>query len=286
MNKLLKTDKDYVIAIDTDSIYLTMEDLVEKLAADKDTAGKIRYMDKVCEEIFEPFIDTTYQKLSEYMNAYNQKMIMKREVLADKGIWIAKKNYVLNVHNSEGVQYAKPKLKVMGLSMVRSSTPSVIRDKLKDSINVILSGDKKDLHKYVDDFRKEFDKLPVQDIAFPRGMNGLKTYAGSPIYTKGTPIHVRGALLYNHYVKKLGLQKKYQEIRDGDKIKFVYVRMPNPFQEDVIAFPQTLPKEFGLDQFIDYDKQFEKTFVDGIQSVIDPLGWTAVEQSSLEEFFG
>ena len=287
MNKILKTqDKDYVIAIDTDSIYLTMEDLIEKVCADKDTTGKIKYMDKVCEEIFQPFMDQTYQKLAEYMNAYAQKMQMKREVLADKAIWTAKKRYVINVHNSEGVQYAKPKIKVMGLEMVKSSTPAVIRDKLKDSLQVILAGNEKDLHKYVTEFKKEFDQLAVEDIAFPRSCNGVKQYAGSPIYTKGTPIQVRGALLYNHHLKRLGLDKKYQAIRDGDKIKFVYLRTPNPIQEDVIAFSQHLPKELGLESYIDYDKQFEKVFLDALQIVIEPLRWKTQEETSLEDFFG
>jgi DNA polymerase elongation subunit (family B) len=286
MNKLLKTNSDYVIAIDTDSIYLTLEDLVEKVCEGKTTEQKIKYMDKICEDIFQPFIDSTYQKLADYMNAYAQKMQMKREVLADKGIWTAKKRYILNVHNSEGVQYAKPKLKVMGLEMVKSSTPAVIRDKLKSSIEVILEGDQKQLHKYIQDFRKEFVKLPVEEIAFPRGVNGIKTYAGSPIYAKGTPIHVRGALLFNHHCKRFGIDKKYQAIRDGDKIKFVYVRKPNPFQEDVIAFPEELPTEFGIHSFIDYDLQFEKVFLDPLQTVIDPLGWKTEEQASIEDFFG
>ena len=287
MNKVLKTDdKDYVIAIDTDSIYLTLEDLIEKVAGDKDTDGKIKYMDKVCEELFQPFIDNTYQKLAEYMNAYSQKMIMKREVLADKGIWIAKKNYVLNVHNSEGVQYAKPKQKVMGLAMVRSSTPSVIRDELKNSVEVILQGDEKVTQKYIANYRETFKSFPVASVAFPRGVSGLKQYAGSPIYQKGTPIHVRAALLYNHYVKKLGLEKKYQSIRDGDKIKFVYLQTPNPIHENVIAFLTELPKEFDLERFIDYDTQFDKTFVEPLKTIIEPLKWTAEEVSSLEDFFG
>jgi DNA polymerase elongation subunit (family B) len=207
-------------------------------------------------------------------------------VLADKGIWTAKKRYILNVHNSEGVQYAKPKIKVMGLEMVKSSTPAVIRSKLRDSIEVILKGDEKVLQEYIIGFRKEFNNLPVEEIAFPRGVNGMKQYAGSPIYTKGTPIHVRGALLFNHYVKRKGLEKKHQLIRDGDKIRFVYVKKPNPFNEDVVAFSQELPKEFGLHQFIDYDKQFEKTFLDALDSVIEPLGWSVEEKSSLEDFFG
>lgn len=286
MNKLLKTeDADYVIAIDTDSIYLTLEQLVETVAADKDTVGKIKYMDKICEEIFQPFIDNTYKALAEYMNAYSQKMIMKREVLADKGIWTAKKRYILNVHNSEGVQFAKPKVKVMGLEMVKSSTPAIIRNKLKESIPVILDGDQSKLHDFIEKFRSEYKSFSVAEIAFPRGVNGIKTYAGSPIYTKGTPIHVRGALLHNHYLKKMQLDKVYQPIRDGDKIKFVYVKKPNPFQEDVISFSQTLPEEFGLNRFIDYDLQFQKTFLDALQTVIEPLGWYTEEKASLEDFF-
>jgi DNA polymerase elongation subunit (family B) len=287
MNKTLKTtDVDYVVAIDTDSIYLTLEVLIERVCEGKTTEQKIKTMDKICEEVLQPFIDSGYQELAKYMNAYSQKMVMKREVLADKAIWTAKKRYILNVHNSEGVQFAKPKLKVMGLEMVKSSTPAVIRSKLKEFIMVILEGSQENLHKFVGEFRKEFNKLPVEEIAFPRGVNGMNTYKGSPIYAKGTPIHVRGSLLFNHHCKRLGLEKKYQAIKDGDKIKFVYVKKPNPFQEDVIAFPQELPKEFGIHSYVDYDLQFEKVFLDALQTVIEPLGWKTEEQSSLEDFFG
>ena len=287
MNNTLKTtDIDYIVAIDTDSIYLTLETLIERVCVGKTTEQKIKTMDKICEEVLQPFIDTGYQELAKYMNAYSQKMVMKREVLADKAIWTAKKRYILNVHNSEGVQFAKPKLKVMGLEMVKSSTPAVIRSKLKEFIMVILEGSQENLHKFVGEFRKEFNKLPVEEIAFPRGVNGMNTYKGSPIYAKGTPIHVRGSLLFNHHCKRLGLEKKYQAIKDGDKIKFVYVKKPNPFQEDVIAFPQELPKEFGIHSYVDYDLQFEKVFLDALQTVIEPLGWKTEEQSSLEDFFG
>ena len=287
MNKTMKTeDSDYIIAIDTDSIYLSLETLIEKLCEGKTTEQKIKYMDKVCEEIFQPFIDNSYQELADYMNAHSQKMQMKREVLADQAIWTAKKRYILNVHNSEGVQYAKPKLKVMGLEMVKSSTPAAIRDMLRDSIQVILKGSEETLHSYIEEKRADFLKMAVEDIAFPRGVNGIKVYAGSPIYAKGTPIHVRGALLYNHYVKRKGLEKKYQAIRDGDKIKFVYMKMPNPIQEDVIAFVQHLPQELGLHEYIDYDKQFQKVFLDALQIIIGSLGWKTEKESSLEEFFG
>jgi len=289
MNKTLKTTKrkDFVIAIDTDSIYLTLETLVESVCDGKTDEQKIKYMDKICEDIFQPFIDKGYQELATYMNAYDQKMQMKREVLADKAIWTAKKRYIMNVHNSEGVQYAEPKIKVMGLEMVKSSTPQVIRNKLKDSIKVILEGDQSKLHRYIHSFRDEFNKLPVEEIAFPRSVNGLKEYAAfSTIYRKSTPIHVRGALLLNHYLKQMNLDRKYQPIRDGDKIKFVYLKTPNTIQEDIISFSQELPKELDLHKYVNYEKQFEKVFLDALQIVIEPLGWKVEEHSSLEDFFG
>ncbi len=288
MNKILKTeDKDYVIAIDTDSIYLSLEDLVEHTCAGKTDEQKIKYMDKICEDAFQPFIDTTYQKLAEYMNAYAQKMQMKREVLADKAIWTAKKRYILNVHNSEGVQYSQPKLKVMGLEMVKSSTPQVIRSKMKEVLKVILAGDESKLHKFINEFRIQFKELPVEQIAFPRGLNGLKEYtASSTIYKKGTPIHVRGALLFNHYVKQNKLDKKYPMIRDGDKIKFVYLKVPNTIQENVVAFAGELPKELNLHKYVDYELMFEKVFLEQLDSLIQPIGWSIEEKSNLEEFFG
>ena len=287
MNKTLKTeDQDYVIAIDTDSIYLTLEDLVEKVCVDKTPEEKIAFMDKTCEKVLQPFIDGGYQELSEYMNAYGQKMQMKREVLADKAIWVAKKRYVLNVHNSEGVQYAKPKIKVMGLEMVKSSTPAVVRKKLKDALEVILHKDQSALQTFVKEFKRDFTSLSVNDVSFPRSVSSLKEYTGTPIYKKGTPIQVRGALLFNHYLKMKGLTRKYEPITNGNKIKFVYLRTPNPINENVISFNNVLPKEFGLDDYINYDLQFEKTFLDALNIVIEPLGWHAEEKASLESFFG
>ena len=286
MNKIMKTiDKDYVVAIDTDSIYLSLETLVETTCKGKSTEDKIKYMDKICEEAFIPFIDKGYQELADYMNAYQQKMIMKREVLADKAIWTAKKRYLMNVHNSEGVQYAEPKIKISGLEMVKSSTPALIRQSLRYSVKVILHKEEVDLRSFVDEFKGDFLKMRAQDIAFPRGVNNLKKYTGSPIYAKGTPIHVRGSLLHNHHLKRLGLTKKYEEIREGDRIKFVYLKLPNVFQEDVIAFVGELPEEFGLAQYIDYDLMFQKSFIDPLQIILDAVNWSTEERSSLEDFF-
>jgi len=289
MNNLLKTDKDYVIASDTDSIYLRLGELVDTVFT-KDqqvnTNRMISFMDNVCEKKIQPYIDKSYEELADYVHAYQQKMEMKREGLSDKGIWTAKKRYILNVYNNEGVQYKEPDLKVMGLEMVKSSTPSVIRGKMKELIHILVSGTQDDIHNFIADFREEFKTLPAEEISFPRGLNGLNTYSDkTSLYKKGTPIHVKGAILYNHYLKEKGLTKKYPLIQEGEKLKFTYLKEPNHFKDMVISYPSRLPKEFDLQDYIDYDTQFEKAFLDPIKVILDSMGWTIEKTSSIEDFF-
>lgn len=289
MNHILKTNgKDYVIASDTDSIYLRLGDLVNKVYSEKTgTEHVIAFMDRVCEQKIQPFIDESYQKLAAYVNAYAQKMQMKRESLADKGIWTAKKRYIMNVYNNEGVQYKTPKMKVMGLEMVKSSTPAAIREKMKQSIELILRGNEDEVQKFINEFKEQFFKLPAEEISFPRGVNGLAEYSdSSTLYKKGTPIHVKGAILYNHNLKKLKLEKKYPMIQEGEKLKFTYLKKPNPFMDTVISYPNRLPKEFGLQDYIDYEMQFEKAFLDPIRIILDSIGWSTEKKSTLDSFFG
>jgi len=297
MNKLLKTTGiDYVIASDTDSIYLHLGPLVDKVygtgqktstSTGIDKQQIITFMDRVCEDKIQPFIDASYKELAEYVHAYKQKMEMKREGLSDKGIWTAKKRYILNIYNNEGVQYNEPQIKVMGLEMVKSSTPAAVREKMRQSIGIMLNGTEEDIHKFIDDFKTEFKNLPVEDISFPRGLNGLKTYSDSVMmYKKGTPIHVKGAIIYNHYLKQKGLDKKYPFIQEGEKLKFTYLKQPNPFKDSVLSFPQRLPKEFDMQMYIDYDTQFDKSFVEPIKVILDCMGWSTEKKNSLESFFG
>ena len=290
LNKIVGTQNvDYIIAVDTDSIYVTFEKLVDKLFTEeqqKDTAKIIRFMDTICEEKFQPFIDDMYADLAKRMNSYEQKMVMKREVLADKGIWTAKKRYVLSVHNSEGVQYAEPKLKVMGLEMIKSSTPLAVREALRGALPIVLHKTQTDLYNYIEDFRKVFDKLNAEDIAFPRSVNGIKTY-GDPmkIFTKGTPMHCRGALVYNYHLRDKKLTNRYPLIKEGEKIKYIFLKVPNTIQQDVLSFISEMPKELDLHKYIDYDTQFEKAFLDALQILIQPLGWKVKQSASLEDFF-
>jgi DNA polymerase elongation subunit (family B) len=289
MNGLLKTDSiDYVIASDTDSIYLKLGPLVDKFVPDQSDSNKvIALMDKVCQEKIEPFIDKSYTELAQYVHAYAQKMQMKREGLSNKGIWTAKKRYILNVFNNEGVQYAEPHLKVMGMEMVKSSTPSIIRVKMKQLISLTVNGTEQDVQNFIAEFREEFKHLPPEDVSFPRGVNGLREYADTVmLYKKGTPIHVKGAIIYNHFLKQKNLTKKYPLIQEGEKLKFSYLKQPNPFKDTVISYPTRLPVEFGLHDFVDYDMQFDKAFLEPIKIILESIGWQSEKVSSLESFFG
>ena len=287
MNALLKTDKDYVIASDTDSIYLRLGELVNKVYGVDNVVSMpkskvIEFMDRVCEDKIQPFIDKSYQELADYVNAYTQKMQMKREALADKGIWTAKKRYIMHVYNNEGVQYTEPDMKVMGLEMIKSSTPAPVREKMKEALQIMMKGTESDMHKFIENFRNQFKKLNVEDISFPRGINGLKEYGNkTTIYSKGTPIHVRGALLYNKYLEEKGLSKKYPLIQEGEKIKFTYLKTPNTFKENVVSFPGRLPPEFGLQDYIDYNMQFDKTFLEPIKVILDCMDWQTERTNSL-----
>ena len=290
LNKLLQTEEvDYVVASDTDSIYLNLGPLVDKFFSVKsgDKAAIVGILDKICQEKLEPFIESSYQELADYVSAYEQKMKMKRENIADKGIWTAKKRYILNVWDSEGVRYEKPKLKMMGIEAVKSSTPAPCRQKIKNALNVIMNQDEDAAQKFIAEFKEEFSSLPIEDISFPRGCNNLNKWSNpATVYTKGTPIHVRGALLYNFYIKKNKLSHKYPLIQDGEKIKFVYLKTPNKINENVISFFQTFPKELGIDKQVDYDLQFEKSFLEPLKVIMDTIGWKPEKVASLEFLFG
>ena len=288
INKLLKTeDIDYVIAIDTDSIYVTFDRLVDNVFQEGAVPAKIvSFLDSVCKDKVEPYINLCYKNLYSYVNAYEQKMFMEREVIADKGIWTAKKRYILNVYDNEGVKYKEPKLKIMGIESVRSSTPEWCRDNLQSLIKTIITTDEKTVVKSIDDYRNVFKKLNFTDIAFPRSVRGLDKYKSSKdIYVKATPIHVRGVLLYNHFLKEQNLTNKYELIRDGDKIKFAYLKEPNKIGENVIAISSVLPKEFNLEKYIDYDTQFDKSFLQPIKNILNAIGWKSEHTGSLESFF-
>jgi len=289
LNKILSTkDKDYVIASDTDSIYLDLGPLVRQVYGDKipDKGKVVDFLDKACEDQIEVFIEKSYKELAEYVAAYDQKMFMKRENIADRGIWTAKKRYILNVWDSEGVRYADPKLKIMGIEAVKSSTPAPCRQAIKDALKVMMKGTEDQMIDFIENFRKQFKELPPEDISFPRSVSEVTKYkSNKAIYEKGTPIHCRGSLLFNHHVKRLGLEGKYSLIKNGEKIKFCYLRNPNPIHENVMSFIQEFPRELGIEKYVDYDLQFDKSFLDPLRIILDVIGWQVERTANLESFF-
>ncbi len=279
-----KTYKDFVLAIDTDSLYVCLDDLVTAI----NPPNPIDFLDKVCEKDLELVLEKSYDHLYQMLGGVSNRMVMKREAIADRGLWTAKKRYILNVHDNEGVRYKTPKLKIMGIEAIKSSTPEPCRDALKQIFKVIMAGSEMETQKAINQFKEYFNTLPAHQIAFPRGISKVNDFKGTDgsIYRKGTPIHVRGALLYNSQIDDLSLAKKYTKVQNGEKIKFVYLKKPNRLHENVIAFMDYLPEEFGLQKYVDYELQFQKTFLDPIDPILSAVGWSSEEISTLEDFFG
>lgn len=287
LNKLLKSgNRDYIIAIDTDSLYINFEPLVQQMFSDQSVEQIVSILDQICVDKIEPLVSKSYEELRQVMNAPEQRMVMKREVIADKGIWTGKKHYILNVHNSEGVQYAQPKLKIVGIEAVRSSTPGVCRKMIVDTLGVIMRSDEKTVQDYIADLRKQFDEYSAEQIAFPRGVSNLDKYTDKrSVYVKGTPINCRAALMYNHLLQQKGLVNKYEPINAGEKIKFVYLKTPNTIAENVIGFPVVLPKEFDVHKYVDYELQWQKAYLEPLRTILDAAGWQVEKLSTLEDFF-
>ena len=290
MNKIVKTEGvDYVIAADTDSIYLNMGPLVKRwLPRDEWSSNEkkiVEAIDRFCEDKMQSYIDDCYGELAVYVNARQQKMKMKREAISSRGLWTGKKYYVLNVWDMEGVRHHEAELKMKGIEAVRSSTPQACRDSIKKALKIMMGGTEAELRKYVSEFRSEFLRLPFEAVASPRSVNGIKEYADSKtIFKKGTPIQVKGALIFNDLIKKLEL-KQYVPIENGDKVRYAYLKQPNPLHATVIACPDEMPPEFQLEPYIDRETQFEKAFIAPVTSLASAMGWELEDKSTIEDFF-
>jgi DNA polymerase elongation subunit (family B) len=289
LNKISGTkDVDMILAMDTDSAFLYFEPIVKKVFKDKNPSEEkiINFLMKVCDGVMQEFIDKSFNELCQITNAYQNCLHMKREKICSSALWRKKKNYILNVWDNEGVRYSEPKIKMSGIEAVRTSTPAYCRVAIKNAIDIIMNGEEDEVINFIDKTRKEFFNLTAEEIAFPRSTSNIqKFHSPHSIYRKSTPIHVRGSLLYNYYIKEKKLTHKYSLIQSGEKIKYVYLKKPNTIHENIISFIQALPKELNLDRYIDYDLQFEKSFLDPLRSILDIIGWKVEKVSSLESFF-
>lgn len=287
LNMAFKTeDVDYVIASDTDSLYISMEKFVEIITKGKDVSKDkiVDAIDAFCKTNLQKALDKAYEELAEYMNAFQNKMFMARENIGDKAIWTGKKRYIMNVLDSKGIRLKEPKLKIMGIEAIRSSTPMICRQTIKDTLKIIVNGTESEVMEYVANFRKQFITLPFEDIATPSSVNGLTKYSDRhTIYKSGTPMHVKGALLYNKILRDRELHNQFPTISDGDKIKFAYLKSPNPVKDTVIACPTVLPRQLDLDRYIDKEKQFERSFATPIKTILDAIGWQIEKKESFED---
>lgn len=278
--------KDYILAIDTDSIYIELGDLVEKLGLqDQPKWEVVEKLDKIAEKKIENFILEAYQRLADYVNAKEQAMVMEREVIADKAVWTAKKRYIMNLYDEEGVPHDPPKQKIMGMEAIRSTFSEEIKNELKECYRIILQEDEKTLKQEVSRFYDQWKNMDIEQIAFNSSVKGLAKYSSKDdVYAKGTPIHVRGSLMFNHIVDEYGLDK-FPYIQEGEKIKYVFLKVPNPTFENVLAFPGFFPRDTGLEEYVDYSKMFEKAFINPLKTVLDEIGWDYEEKATLEDFF-
>jgi len=282
LNTTLKTNKDYVVAIDTDSVYVTLDQLVKQFKP----VNPVDFLDKICSTALEGALTECYDRLYKSLGGIQNHMVMGREVIADRGIWTAKKRYILNVYDNEGVRYAKPKLKIMGIEAIKSSTPAICRQALKDIFKRIIETDEETVQSDIANFKIAFRQASAEEVSFPRGVNNLNKWTDrDTVYKKGTPIHIRGAILHNNLVTDKKLSRKIEKITSGDKVKFTYLVKPNPIKENVIAFIDYMPKQFNLDKYVDYNMQFEKTFLGAIEPVLDAVGWKSERSITLESFF-
>jgi DNA polymerase elongation subunit (family B) len=291
LNTVLKTDGvDRIITNDTDSLFMNLNDLVIKRYGTErpDYTTVTNFLDLFSEKYIAPFIRDCYDDLGKYLNVKNQCLSMVRDVITINFLIKGKKRYIAQVTDCEGLRYPEPKLKFVGIEVVRSSTPRFFRDKLKESCKIIMTGDNTQLLNYISDIRNEMTTVPTNLISFGTGVSDAVKYADSNIkcgYIKGTPIGCRAAIIYNKYVVDNKLESKYPLITSGDKIKYVYLTMPNIFKENVLGYIGEIPNSSKVVKYLDYDLMLEKAFVNPLSELLDIVGWKIKEIATLESFF-
>ena len=272
------------------SIMVSLDYFVSGFCNEKDDQKIADFIIKFSDEIIDPFIDKSYKELAEYTGCKENKMHMKREKVFKSGFWTAKKRYALMIIDNEGTRYQQPKLSVTGLDSKRSTISPIGKKFQEDTYKYILNVQNAEkVLDYVRNIKKQWDaEISLDEISITKSVKELSKYADDEkIYTKGCPMHFRAALLYNHYLEKFNLTTTYEKIQQNDKLMYVKLKTPNPIKENVIAYKTEIPKEFGLDGFYDSDKQFDDNYKNGVDSILESLGWRTNQDSfSVASFFG
>lgn len=284
-NKILKTsNQDYVILIDTDSIYLRINDVVKKYK-EKDSEKVLNFVDVFCTKKIEKILEDSFEELSDITNAFQNKIVMKREVIGDRAILCGKKHYIIRKLDEEGYRLPEPEIKMMGIEAIKTSIPMAIRKHLKSIIQILLDDNKGKFYEYVEKIKDEFEELSFEDMSSPTSVNKVEYYdLGDGKYRKGTPMHVKSAIGFNNYIIKESLTNKVPLIQSGDKIKYVRLNMPNPFDSEVLANVELLQQFIDVKPYINYYAQMERVFLKPLKPIVDAVGWPIEKVNTLDIF--
>ena len=287
LNTKFKTINDeYVIMGDTDSIYICLEKYANQYSNlnNKDISKKLY---EFCVTDLLKVIDTSFYNLHKYTNSYENKLIMKVEGISEKTIVAAKKRYISALWSNEGIFYDEIKIKIKGLEVVKSNIPKVCKDDIKECIKLILTKDVKYVRSFISSVREKFkNTYTLEEIAKPQGVGDLSKYI-SPTGNAmpGAQAHFRAAINYNKLIDKFNLERKYSKIYNNDKIKILYLKIPNIVGENVIGFKKEFPVEFNINKYIDIDEQFDSTFLKPLKIITDSIQWNISNTRTIDEAF-
>jgi DNA polymerase elongation subunit (family B) len=285
INTIEKKLKIPVVYADTDSNFISLGGVLEQRfkGQDVDNKTKVDFLLKYHDKCIQPVIDEFFEELKLNMNMRELTIFVEPECIADVTLFTAKKRYIMNKLWDEGTfLIEKPKRKIRGIEIVRSSTPKIIREKLTDAVELIFTTKSNDtLIDFIEAFKTTFKALPIETLSFPRSVK-LGEYTRQ---SKSLPIGVNAAFTYNEYLKKLKLDKKYVSVADGDKIKFCYIKQPNRVGSHVIGFLNKLPIEMAGTFEVDYDLMFQKSFLAPLDTIFNAIGWNIERVQTLEDFF-
>jgi DNA polymerase elongation subunit (family B) len=269
-----KTDNSLILSGDTDSLYITIQPILDKLnikLADNNivTEQSHTIINAIDKHLGTKILDWAREEL----NSADPRFVFKREAIADVGAFLQKKRYILHILDDEGVPVSK--FKYVGVELARSTTPQKVKEVIKKTVNTaFLSRDVKKTNEVFREAYDTFKTLSVAEAAFRKSVKEYEKYSqGASLskFNKATPCHVKASIAYNLLLNELELETKYETIKSGQKIKYFYASK-NKYGLDAIAFTSEYPEEFNSIK-IDYDKMFSKIVVPPIESVYEAIGW-------------